>query len=1128
MNRRKLIKDAEARIIPVTVVIMLIITTFTGMFLIGPLHIPTTKAAGSDEFTYYKDITVNHLQVEAAHTNMVLWVYNVSSDFANACQADGDDIAFYSEDGLTQYKHEVEQWDSETGTIGCWVNISEEINDDTDFVFRVYYGDADGTNQQDMDGTWDAKYSSVWHMNSSASPIYDSSGNGHTMAETGSATYEQTGLMNYSINASDDYWTHADDSDFDVGLGEFTILCWFKPDATATSNTNAFFAKTETSGYRLQVYLTAAGLATFVVDDDGTAKQCDGTTNLSDWEWHQIVAVRENNVSASDDHIFLQVDKDVEDRDNIGDYGSLDNNDHLIFGERQATGGFNVHGEIDEFWFIKGVAMNSSWVNTTYNNQYSPDTFFTFGDEEEDEEVPNWGNWSDTWTISTGHTCTESGYEYGNWSHSEHVNDSSFDEDWSQANYSHWYVNDSSDWWGGEDTMAINTTGINHSFAVLNNSGLNRVQGAGWVHLNDTETGLIFPYIIFAYNSSIDYDLIMWSVNELWALHWNGTNMTDVATGDAVIDPSADATDISDQWVQFGVYLEETGMYYKYIYNELNGSIRFKWWDGSSSPYYEPDGWATEYTHANLTHSTVRCQGIGMWNPDGRDDAVMQYDLMNIWQLNYTTNDSAYCNISDYNESRPHMDFPVIDIGNWSEDTMQYFNDTFDGNITADSVRDVMKDNITNLMNMESRMFIMDTIESGDQNDTIYYYSCMLDNFTGYNPGAEYDEWLHLHVQMCPEDEIDVAEYCDMMVAIDVDNNYAWDANDRIFWTWTDDDDASTTKLEYNGNGVGIPATYGSTIWTSDRNAIGNLHRYETQVNYVINIPLGDLIKSNGYAINASDVFGLHIVTTTSSATSATQIPAVWQNWNETNEQTFWTETDFASAMTYFTNGCGEAEVEEDLPNATHIGRWGEGVISGGYGDSGDIAYNMSIEAYFNDTSSGSDETYALINTTIYVNNTGAGNLNGIWLNVTWWNCSCSDLNATFVDSNQDISNFTWFNDSCYLWIHNASNEPLAGGLSWTVWFIINVTNCSGTSSANETMNITGNATELASDVDVSSAPWFRFGTSVSRLCIGYTTDMTDVGSVGNTVFNVIGVIFIISAVLMIMYVVQKFRYGKQ
>ena len=279
----------------------------------------------------------------------------------------------------------------------------------------------------------------------------------------------------------------------------------------------------------------------------------------------------------------------------------------------------------------------------------------------------------------------------------------------------------------------------------------------------------------------------------------------------------------------------------------------------------QPPGWAVELHHDNYTTNDSRCYGLGGWNPDNLNGQI-HYDLYNIWQLNYTLNESAYCDINGHNRSRPHMDFPVIDLNSWTEELMSYYNETYAGNFTADDARTVMKDNITNIMNMESRMWNQTSLDAGEQNDTVYYYSCVFDNFTAFDDD-NYDEWLHLHVQFCPDEEIDESEFAHIIVGIDVDNDHEADTNDRVYWTWADST-YLVNRHAYNGDGDAVTIAYNCSIWSTASEGIGNLHRYNSHLNYMINIPLADLVKESGEALNFSDVFGLSIITTNAQSTS--------------------------------------------------------------------------------------------------------------------------------------------------------------------------------------------------------------------------------------------------------------------
>ena len=676
-----------------------------------------------------------------------------------------------------------------------------------------------------------------------------------------------------------------------------------------------------------------------------------------------------------------------------------------------------------------------------------------------------WNGWSDGWDISESHSCESTGYEYGNWSHSDHfaVTESEPDEKWTYANSTDWDVVDNSAWYPGNYTFEINTTDINSSFAVLNNSGMNRSQVFGWIHVNYTETDAIAPFLIFAYENATSFDCVMWSSLEAWICHWNGTNMTDIDTGDAVVDPSTDAEDLSNQWIQEGVYLTDTGNFYKYIYNELEGRLQFKWWDGAT-PMYEPAGWCINTSHTNITHGDCRGQGIGVWNYDNVS-ARVQYDLLNYWQLNYTLNTSAgtYWNVNGTNESfRPHMDFPVIDLADWTDEIMSYFNNSEPGNLTMDDVRMVMKDNVTNLMNLESRSFTLESVGNGQQNDTVYYYACALDNFTAFFEGS-YDDWLHLHVQMCPEDDIETGEYGDIIIGIDVDNNRAWDTNDRFYWAYANDT-FGVTFYTYNGDGFSKENIANASIWHTNRTAPANLHRYGPHLNYALNIPFVDLIKNDSSQLNSTDIFGLCIMTTTSG--SSWGEACIWNNWNETSGKNV-CNGNATEMLRVFFNLTSE---EEWLVNGTCIAGWGEGEIGSG------LTLNEESGANVNITKTADVTEYTVkggisfsVNYSIWVNNTGSGALTTVVVNDTLFNCSCNTWSESDFKSNIPWTNIT--NGSCYRLF---DNDSIGEGESWHIWYTMNLTICD---EDDETGTITNNAIINATELDTEkkdsySIPW--------------------------------------------------------
>lgn len=378
-----------------TVSVLLLCIAFTSMIVI----IPERAEAAYTDFTYYKLITVDRTKVEGIHTNMVLWVYNTSSDFADNCLSNGNDIAFFSYDNNTQYKHDIEVWNSATGEIGAWVNVSDAITDAADFKFWVYYGNGSVSDQRDMDGTWDSKYLAVYHFNvSTGVNLYDSSGNGHYLIANNTPTSTANGKFGKAMvfdGVNDWYINHTgDDASFNMGAGSFTIFAWVMADSDAYTDSRRILEKGiggagnkryDLLGYHIQPYLYNIS----VTFDDDTVNEVELTSmiNLSanSTTWYSFTIIR--NETSNIHSLFIN---DTLNSTTQADLGNIDQaGSGFVIGAQSSKapplwnpGISPWKGKIDEVWVMKGNAVSWAYRNTTYNNQRDVEAFLTFGPQQ--------------------------------------------------------------------------------------------------------------------------------------------------------------------------------------------------------------------------------------------------------------------------------------------------------------------------------------------------------------------------------------------------------------------------------------------------------------------------------------------------------------------------------------------------------------------------------------------------------------------------------------------------------------------------------------------------------------------------------------------------------------------------
>jgi len=122
------------------------------------------KAESNDwwdsDWEYRKEITIDHDMVATNLKNFPILFHCKSTDFSYHAHPEGDDFVFVSIDRLRQYNHEIEFYDSSTGELIAWVNITCLFSTE-DTSLYIYYGNPSCSNQENIAGTWDSNFVGV-------------------------------------------------------------------------------------------------------------------------------------------------------------------------------------------------------------------------------------------------------------------------------------------------------------------------------------------------------------------------------------------------------------------------------------------------------------------------------------------------------------------------------------------------------------------------------------------------------------------------------------------------------------------------------------------------------------------------------------------------------------------------------------------------------------------------------------------------------------------------------------------------------------------------------------------------------------------------------------------------------
>jgi len=296
--------------------------------------------------------------------------------------AEGDDIIFRDSTGRVQLDHEIETYVASTGQLIAWVRIPT-LSKSTDTDIYIYYGNDDiTTSLENVGGVWDSYYKGVWHLKeetagTGTTDLYkDSSGNANHgddyISDTG-----RSGQIGYgkTFDASDDYVTIPDHDDLDVG-NTFTISAWVN---TATGVRQGIASKFTNGGsypgYAMSIKGggSGTGLPALWTDGNFGGNWQRASTRVDDdaSAWNHVA------VSVSSGSVTFYTDGAS---DGTTTASATANAEALLLGREHA--GYTFNGSIDEIRISKGIARTGDWIQTCYNNQKNPSTFYSIGDEE--------------------------------------------------------------------------------------------------------------------------------------------------------------------------------------------------------------------------------------------------------------------------------------------------------------------------------------------------------------------------------------------------------------------------------------------------------------------------------------------------------------------------------------------------------------------------------------------------------------------------------------------------------------------------------------------------------------------------------------------------------------------------
>ncbi len=373
---------------------------------------PSPPQCGSSGYNYQRIIVIDHTKIPNTDQANFPFLFNTTDpalattgNGGNVTSPSGYDIIFSTDpNGLSQLDYEIETYNPSSGQVVAWVRIPT-LSHTTDTILYMFYGNPNViASQQNPSGVWDGNYQAVYHLaNTGTGVATDSTGlaNNAQLTSVSAAAGQIDGAGSFNGTAS---YMQIPSTDFlDYPIGTY-------PSSASTNNYAASFGvwfKTTSAGVLLSqtagqvcadfcefqigtepgaenmdgwndaLYVDDAGLLRANIFTTGSS-QIVSTTAYNDNNWHFAVLTYGNQTQT------LYVDGRIVGSESQVDVYGYDSSYAYFVGtgytQQVQAGNWDwlyFNGTLDEV-SVSTIARSSDWVQTEYNNQRSPSTFYAF------------------------------------------------------------------------------------------------------------------------------------------------------------------------------------------------------------------------------------------------------------------------------------------------------------------------------------------------------------------------------------------------------------------------------------------------------------------------------------------------------------------------------------------------------------------------------------------------------------------------------------------------------------------------------------------------------------------------------------------------------------------------------
>ncbi len=333
-------------------------------------------------------ITINATYINGSVTNFPVFVNlnGMPASFTSDVLANGADLRVTKSDGSTEVAREIVFLNRTTNAGELHFVANGTMTNSANTTFYIYYKNSSATEPSASASygkynVWAPNgYVGVWHLNespASAATLYNSASASYNCTSSGAMVASNRvsaagGLAGNgtSFDGSNDYLDCGDVNELD-SVSKFTITGWGK--RTSAGNHVILGAKFTNASARIESWYYTDGNYYNIV---GTGTYGYATKN--DTNWHHTAMIYNGNLSTNATRAVSYIDGAPLTHTYSGTIPATSSNHSGNFMMSRSAAGNYTNGRLDEIR-VSSVARTPNWVKTEYNNQNSPNTFYTIG-----------------------------------------------------------------------------------------------------------------------------------------------------------------------------------------------------------------------------------------------------------------------------------------------------------------------------------------------------------------------------------------------------------------------------------------------------------------------------------------------------------------------------------------------------------------------------------------------------------------------------------------------------------------------------------------------------------------------------------------------------------------------------